>query len=82
VAIVGNTKILLKVEIDAAAEKARLSKEIERISTEINKANSKLNNESFVARAPEAVVIQEKQRLADFESLLEKLNSQLSRLPS
>ena len=75
-------KILLKVEIDAAAEKARLSKEIERISAEINKANSKLNNESFVARAPEAVVIQEKQRLADFESLLEKLNSQLSRLPS
>ena len=49
---------------------------------EINKANSKLNNESFVARAPEAVVIQEKQRLTDFESLLEKLNSQLSRLPS
>jgi valyl-tRNA synthetase len=82
VAIVGNTKILLKVEIDAGAEKARLSKEIERISVEINKANSKLNNESFVARAPEAVVIQEKQRLADFESLLEKLNSQLSRLPS
>jgi len=82
VAIVGNTKILLKVEIDAEAEKARLSKEIERISVEINKANSKLNNESFVARAPEAVVIQEKQRLADFESLLEKLNSQLSRLPS
>ena len=82
VAIVGNTKILLKVEIDAAAEKARLSKEIERISAEINKANAKLNNESFVARAPEAVVIQEKQRLADFESLVEKLNSQLSRLPS
>jgi len=82
VAIVGNTKILLKVEIDAAAERARLSKEIERISIEINKANLKLNNESFVARAPEVVVIQEKQRLADFESLLEKLNSQLSRLPS
>ena len=82
VAIVGNTKILLKVEIDVAAEKARLGKEIERISAEIAKANSKLNNESFVARAPEAVVIQEKQRLADFESLLEKLNSQLSRLPS
>ena len=82
VAIVGNTKILLKVEIDVTAEKARLGKEIERICAEIAKANSKLNNESFVARAPEAVVIQEKQRLSDFESLLEKLNNQLSRLPS
>ncbi len=82
VAIVGHTKILLKVEIDVGAEKARLSKEIDRISAEIAKANSKLNNESFVARAPEAVVVQEKQRLADFVSLLEKLNSQLSRLPS
>jgi len=82
VAIVGNTKMMLKVEIDATAERARLNKEIERISAEIAKANSKLNNESFVARAPEAVVIQEKQRLADFESLREKLQSQLSRLPS
>ena len=82
VAIVGNTKMMLKVEIDAAAERARLNKEIERISSEIAKANSKLNNESFVARAPEAVVIQEKQRLADFESLREKLKNQLSRLPS
>jgi len=82
VAIVGNTKMMLKVEIDAAAERARLNKEIERISTEITKANSKLTNESFVARAPEAVVIQEKQRLADFESLREKLLNQLSRLPS
>jgi valyl-tRNA synthetase len=82
VAIVGNTKILLKVEIDVAAEKLRLGKEIDRINAEIAKANSKLNNESFVARAPEAVVVQEKQRLAEFESLVEKLNTQLNRLPS
>ncbi len=82
VAIVGNTKILLKVEIDVAAEKLRLGKEIDRINAEIAKANSKLNNESFVARAPEAVVVQEKQRLAEFESLVEKLKTQLNRLPS
>ncbi|MEO0047796.1 MAG: hypothetical protein RLZZ410_755 [Pseudomonadota bacterium] len=82
VAIVGNTKILLKVEIDVAAEKLRLGKEIDRINAEINKANSKLNNESFVARAPEAVVAQEKQRLNEFESLVEKLNAQLNRLTS
>jgi valyl-tRNA synthetase len=82
VAIVGNTKILLKVEIDAGAEKLRLGKEIDRINGEIAKANAKLNNESFVARAPEAVVVQEKQRLVEFESLVEKLKSQLNRLPS
>jgi valyl-tRNA synthetase len=82
VAIVGNTKILLKVEIDAGAEKLRLGKEIDRINGEIAKANAKLNNESFVARAPESVVVQEKQRLVEFESLVEKLKSQLNRLPS
>ena len=82
VAIVGNTKILLKVEIDVTAERLRLGKEIDRINAEITKANSKLNNESFVARAPEAVVAQEKQRLAEFESLVEKLKTQLNRLPS
>jgi valyl-tRNA synthetase len=81
VAIVGDTKILLKVEIDAGAERARLSKEIEKISTEISKAKGKLGNESFVAKAPEAVVVQEKQRLADFEALHEKLVAQLARLP-
>ncbi len=82
VAIVGDTRLLLKVEIDVEAEKARLGKEIDRISNEITKCRAKLTNESFVGRAPEAVVNQEKARLADFESLLEKLQNQKSRLSS
>jgi valyl-tRNA synthetase len=80
VMLVNDFKLMLKVEIDVAAEKERLSKEITRLENEINKANAKLNNESFVARAPAAVVEQEKARVADFSATLDKLASQLAKL--
>ncbi len=79
-ALVGSMKILLKIEVDVVAEKARLSKEIERLANEISKARSKLSNESFVARAPAEVVSQEKIRLSDFEQNHRKLIAQLERL--
>jgi valyl-tRNA synthetase len=80
VQIVGPLKLMLVVTIDVAAESARLGKEIERLQGEITKAHAKLSNESFVARAPAAVVDQEKQRLAEFESLLQKVSQQLRQL--
>ncbi|MDP2025412.1 valine--tRNA ligase [Sulfuriferula sp.] len=80
VAIVGDTKLMLLIEIDRAAEKIRLEKEIARLESETGKCSAKLGNASFVDRAPPAVVAQEQQRLADFKDTLDKLQDQLIRL--
>jgi valyl-tRNA synthetase len=68
------------VKIDAAAERERIAKEVARVEGEICKATTKLGNESFVARAPAAVVAQERARLAAFTATLDKLREQYRRL--
>ena len=80
VALVGDMRMMLVVEINKDEERARLSKEIARIQGEIAKAQIKLGNASFVDKAPAAVVQQEKARLADFAVMLEKLEAQHARL--
>ena len=80
VAVVGETRLMLKVEIDIAAEKERLKKEIEKLEKQIAIAQGKLSNEGFVARAPAAVVEQEKQRVTDFSATLDQLKPQLAKL--
>ena len=80
VAVVGEARLCLFMEVDVAAEKIRLSKEVARLEGEIGKANGKLSNEAFVAKAPSPVIEQERKRVADFEATLSKMKTQLAQL--
>ncbi len=80
VAVSGEARLALHVEIDVDAERARLGKEIARLEGEIAKARAKLGNASFVERAPPAVVALETQRVADFDSSLARLREQAAQL--
>jgi len=80
VTVVGEAKICLHMEVDVAAEKLRLGKEITRLEGELVKVKAKLANEAFVSKVPPAVLAQEHKRLADFNRALDKLRQQLVRL--
>ncbi len=80
VAVVGDIRVCLFMQVDVAAEKVRLGKEAARLQGEIAKAQGKLSNEAFVAKAPAAVLEQERKRLADFSATLDKVQEQLARL--
>jgi valyl-tRNA synthetase len=80
VAVVGEARLCLFIEVDAAAEKIRLTKEAARLEGEITKANAKLGNEAFVSKAPPAVLDETKKRVADFGATLDKIRQQLQRL--
>jgi valyl-tRNA synthetase len=66
--------------VDPEKEKARIQKEIERLSTDISRASAKLGNEGFLAKAPQSVVDEEKAKLALAEEMLSKLRERLETL--
>jgi valyl-tRNA synthetase len=80
VAVVGEARLCLYMEIDLGTEKSRLGKEAARLQGELAKANGKLSNEAFVAKAPAAVIEQERRRIAEFSATLGKIQDQLARL--
>lgn len=80
VAIVGEARLCLYMEVDLAAEKIRLQKEEARLTGEITKSETKLANEAFVNKVPLAVLEQERKRLADNQAALAKIREQLARL--
>jgi valyl-tRNA synthetase len=80
VQVVGGARLMLQVEVDLAAERARMDKEIARLEGEIAKAAGKLANPGFIERAPAAVVAQEKERIARFGETLEKVKARRVKL--
>ena len=80
VAAVETLQLMLDVPIDAAKERERLAKEIERLRAEIARAKKKLENPSFVERAPAEVVAQERERIERFSATLAQLEPQLARI--
>jgi len=81
-AVVGTLRVMIPLAglIDLGAEKARLAKEISRIEVEIKKCEGKLGNANFVANAPAEVVIQERQRITDWNTTLTALREQAAKL--
>ena len=72
--------LVLKGVIDISSERARLDKEMAKVQGEIKKLSSKLKNEQFIAKAPEAVVAEQKRRLDEEEARQAKLKAALERL--
>jgi valyl-tRNA synthetase len=66
--------------VDTEAEKERLTKELANAENEIKRAQGKLNNAEFVAKAPEKVVNAEKEKLQKFQELAEKLKASIASL--
>jgi valyl-tRNA synthetase len=81
-ALAGECEILIPLAglINKTAEIARLEKELAKIQLEINKATQKLNNPTFIDKAPPAVVDQEKERLSDFERNFKQLAEQKEKI--
>ena len=81
VKVVDDYRLMLKIEVDVKTERDRIDKEIARVRGEIQEAESKIGNASFVERAPAAVVAQVRERLSSLRATLEKLLEQRARLP-
>src|SRR5450631_1953405 len=80
VEVVGDDRLMLHIEVDLVAERARLTKELARLQNEVASAGERLANASFVARAPAAVVAEQRARLQANEATLDKVRAQLDRL--
>jgi valyl-tRNA synthetase len=78
--VISGIRLMLKVEVDVAAEKVRLLKEIEKITKELDKIQVKLDNPAFVARAPQELVVRDTARVNELSTVRNGLRAQLEKL--
>ncbi|MDO9142015.1 MAG: valine--tRNA ligase, partial [Methylobacter sp.] len=83
-ALVGDMKVLIPMAglIDKEAELARLDKEIQKINNDLPRVEGKLNNPTFVDKAPQEVIDKEKAKLVDLQSMLKNLEQQQRKIQS
>jgi valyl-tRNA synthetase len=81
-ALIGEMKLLIPMAglIDKHAEQARLGKELDRKRGELERTENKLNNASFVDKAPASVVDKEKAKAEDLRSAIRQLEGQLTKI--
>ena len=80
VAVCNGARLMLKVEIDKAAETARLSKEAEKLQKALDKLNAKLAKPGYTEKAPAHLVEKDKAELAELEEKMAKVQSALAKL--
>ena len=80
VAVCNGARLMLKVEIDKAAETARLSKEAEKLQKALDKLNAKLSKPGYTEKAPAHLVEKDKADLAELEDKIAKVQNQLAKL--
>ena len=80
VAVCNGARLMLKVEIDKAAETARLSKEAEKLQKALDKLNAKLSKPGYTEKAPAHLVEKDKADLAELEEKMAKVQNQLVKL--
>lgn len=80
VAVCNGARLMLKVEIDKAAETARLGKEAEKLQKAWDKLNAKLSKPGYTEKAPAHLVEKDKADLAELEDKMSKVQNQLAKL--
>ncbi|MCL2360117.1 MAG: valine--tRNA ligase, partial [Candidatus Bathyarchaeota archaeon] len=79
-AALSNGNLYVPLEVDTEKEKARLTKEKQKLQAELSRVEGKLNNEGFMQKAPESLIAEEREKKEKFAAMLLKVEAELAAL--